>query len=295
MLCGGLDKFLKKCKVREDTRTLNFNPLSPIPPITEEGGPQEGPNMKIILAFLAVLALTLGGCATAPKEDSDLMTRSLEQAVRMNEIKLSKACMDAQNKAIATAKNAAISAGYKSTEFPDFFEEPACVVEERSKKALSERVSGQEALDKRPVVLPENIGISMKEASRMSRDELCEHMVARAIAAKGVAAVLGDRSVGNNTVRYDQASNECLVINAVKEHRRFRWNDLFRSFPSNGYTPEYRSRYPYSTGRVPVGVEIAIDTKGLSPYGRAGTYPNHDGAPYGYGHRKGNLADRLRR
>jgi len=226
--------------------------------------------MKTLLAFLAILALVLGGCASAPKGHTELMERTMKQTVQGNEIKLTKACTDAHNKAVESATYTAVSRGFRSTDYMQFYNEPPCVARERAKH----RVSEQEARDERPVILPENIGIRMQEAANMDRDKICENMVARAIAAKGVAAVLGDRSVYNNTVRYDQASNECVVVAAVKEYRRFRLNDVFRSYPWNGYTSDYLGRYPYAAGSVPVGVEIGIDTGGWSPYGRKGSYPN---------------------
>ncbi len=229
--------------------------------------------MKTILAFLTVGALLLsGGCATTKEENSlteriskqanlqkeEVSTKRMEQVVQQNSINLSAACIEVVRNAAALEK----STGKQVT--------PSCIAQERMETERIKR-QGYANAESAPIVLPENI----EEIRAMSdRDKVCENTVTRAIAAKGTAAILGDRSIENVNIRYDQASQECVVMNAVKEYRRFRPSDFVRPYPWNGYTSDYLNRYPYATGPVPVGIEIGVDTRGWSPYGRAGTYVN---------------------
>lgn len=183
----------------------------------------------------------------------EALTRRLEQAVRENGIKLTVAC-------IATVREASDlerRTGQKIT--------PPCIAEEKMEAERLRRQARSNA-ETAPVPLPVNIGISMEEAARMDMDDRCERPVAQAIAAKGVAAVIGNRDPSHVAFRYDEGRNECVLINIAKELRRPRWQDYVPPYGHSyqyGRNPYYDTRYQPAT----IGIEVGLDWVPAGQYG----------------------------
>lgn len=206
--------------------------------------------MKIIRLFVLLGAafVVLGGCSTTPKyadadrtqqQRMDAKTRSLNTKASGNEAtteekwrKHDRNCRKDYMESIVLAKKEAMDHGKPASAWEEYHLMPRCMV---IRKELIKR-----QLDGKPVVLPANLGLSVAQVSNMDMEELCQKVVAQAVAGKSVAAVLGDRSVAHNMVSYDEIRGECVIRNQIRELRRLRWSDFFYGVYDDRPGHEYR-------------------------------------------------------
>jgi len=196
---------------------------------------------------ILVLVMMISACASASKEHTALEKRAMGQQVRNNEVKLSLACNEALKSAIATAKYKALSAGVSEQAVArggwmvtDFYDEPSCVAEARR---ASERVKASE-----PIVLPENLGRTVKQASDGGLDGECENRVDRAVVSVAVARILNGE--GKPDDYYMQGIDECERRAVHKSLRRaYFLNRLNLPYFGFEFRPQYGgNRYYGSPG-----------------------------------------------
>lgn len=202
---------------------------------------------KFIILVVLLSASMFSACASTSKELTTLELGSLKQQVRNNEIKLSFACNEAVKSAIATAKYKALSTGVSRQAVarggwmvPVFYEEPACVAEAR--RALDYVKASK------PIVLPENLGRTVKQASDGGLAGECGNRVDRAVVSVAVSRILNGE--GKPDDYYMQGIDECERRAVHKSLRRAyflsRLNLPYFGFefrPQYGGNSHYRSSY----------------------------------------------------
>ena len=191
---------------------------------------------KFVILVLAAVA-GLSACASASKDLTAIEKMAASQQVRNNEIRLSLACNEALKSAIATAKYRALSAGMSRQAVarggwmaPEFYDEPACVAESRR---AAERVKTSE-----PIVLPENLGRTVKQAADGGLDGECENRVDRAVVSVAVARILNGEASPEDY--YRQGINECNRRAIHKSLRRaYFLSRLSLPYFGFAFTPQY--------------------------------------------------------
>jgi len=171
-------------------------------------------TLKIMTAIAALLAL--GACATAPQEWKDAAIKAARQQIVANAQNLDTACRNEMYREFGRALAKAEVAEVSPLQWRDHYAEPEC----ETKARVMGKINVQEEVDARPVALPQNIGATMADATNMERKDLYNHPVHMAIAAKGIAAVLGRRDVEANEFRYEQLRADRIIDEVLENERQ---------------------------------------------------------------------------
>ncbi len=137
---------------------------------------------------------------------------------------------------------------------------------------------GSSAKESAPVITPKNLSSTIGKSAEITNKEMCDNVSKRAIAAKGVAAVLNDRN--NVSFYYDEMTKQCDELQKAKERRGTFWSRLFS--PS----PYYRGYYSPGIG---ISISGGFGYGGYSSYGYGGYGPTRSHLIYhaGGGHHNG--------
>ncbi len=227
---------------------------------------------KVVMSLMAVF---IGGCATAPQWAKENARASQEQVLQSNIMELNRACQTLVTRAMILASSQAKARGER---WDGSYIEPACVHENENLQRRSR--AGQS------VVIPSNTGITVEEASLAGLgdedDGECGNRVNRAIVSKTVGAILADGTAGytDNKIFYDQGTDECNKRKIISEMTGWKgfWNRLAGTFtagvsntglgvyvgvvPRYGYYGRYGYPYYYNGRRQRLWRRIGYDSYG---------------------------------